>query len=351
MIGRAPLLDLDTMTTTTTFLGIEATRVDPLSAEFETWVEVLDQCMVEEWGRLAPTTSIPALRSLAANAAYAPRYFMVRVRGRIAGVGLVEAPFSAPGSNSFSSFGIVRVLKAVQGYGIGRTLIAAVEDEARALGATAVATISSARSYRDDRTTRIIRRAGYKEVNTKLRMDLDLDEMATPVADAFLPAQGFQIKTFIGSVPDDVVQNLTELTQRVLSPEQLDDAVFNDAEQGRAAIEAAQQADRIPLVTMAEDQRTGLPVAYATASAALDVRRSEEGPTVLSDVARRHPSVVTAMLARLVDTSHAALQGSGHMRHFAGWQDPDLIGHHRAIGYRDTGFYRDWTKDLAPERS
>lgn len=318
---------------------VDLAFLDATDPALEEWVEVVNASMREEWGALANRNTVEEMRGMGEGSVVQPAFLAVRVRGRMVAAGLVEVPYSY--EETVGSFVMVRVLRTAQGRGIGQLLLHAAERKAAEMGAEVLWGVASAPTYRDDRTTRILRRAGWTETDLVVRMDRPMS--TTPVAPDFPVPRGYRLTTCVNSVTDEVADAMGALNAAWSL--RLDIQATQATSEGvRTMLEhyvAMGQTTSIVLALTEEGTLVGSVVSHSAGCE----RLVEQSDVVLhGDHAR--DDLRRAMLARLIDLTKESLPCEGRMRAFPPPECQETIEAYRAVGYEDSGFYRDWEKRL-----
>ena len=325
---------------------LRAERIDPMCEEFRSWVSVLNACMREEWGELANQNTVQEVRSSLGTTFRNPIHLMVKVRGRMVGCGLIQVPHQQESEDGIlSTYVMVRVLRAVQGFGIGKVLLDAVEDEARKMGVNKLWSITAARSLRDDRATRIVRRAGYVENRLVSRMDLQL-AAGRSLKNHFQTPEGFHIVICVDSLPEEFPQALAQLNQRQEHHGEAHLVLPQTPQKVLSIIEDCKAIGHSSIFAIAVHSASGKVAGWAHTDAASDNRITEESGMGIDPSFKNVPGLGEAILANLIDVTSATLTGIGRVRYFANYNDAHIIGVHRNVGFEDIGVYRDWFKHL-----
>lgn len=318
--------------------GFPFTQVTAESAGFEVFVDVMNRALVEEWGELAQQTSLEDYRA-EDQVSGRNQYFIVWVGERPVAVAKLDATDTG---RPQESLGIVRVLRAVEGYGIGQGLIRHLEDVARGLGLTTITGITSARTARDDRTTRILHRAGYTDLSLLLRQDL-----ALPGAEAPREVPGFRIEATATAPRSSFLRDLAQMMNEFeLDDEDGIDEEIWDEERLTSITEVIGGTGRTLAFAIAYDESDGHPVGYSEAAYRTGDPMAEQNGTYVNGRYRRR-GIATALRVQLLEALLAEAPGVPRIRTFSRSDNAEVIGVNHRLGYSDTAVYRFWEKSLA----
>lgn len=314
-------------------------HVDPASEKLDDWVALMNRCMQEEGGPTAAQLTTSYLRESDHKENLRFSFLVVHAGHRDVGAALLELP-ADPQQNPVA-FGLARVARTAQGFGVGMSLIHAMEVEATQHGCTAMSTTTSSRYYRDDRTTRLLRRAGYTVTDVLLRMDLPLDEVTAPIS----PSQGLEVSVLTEHTPPQVWESFARLMQEYSSsPDSPGDTTL-DPEQVRAEALTPMLAGRHVLISLVLQEGTTEVVAAAAAESG-DEDLLTEVDWHYATAAARESGAGTLALQHLSHELRCLRPQMTRLRTFVHADLTQSVEEVRAAGFQERNYYRDWIRPL-----
>lgn len=138
--------------------------------DLDTLTEILNEGLELEWGERAALATAADLRVESALSENNQRYYLYWVNDRALAAMDLLVHRDDPDVATLN----VRVLPEYQGYRIGQECLQFAERYVVPRGRRFLRSVTAARTLRDDRNTRFMRKAGFRELRSLLRQDLDL---------------------------------------------------------------------------------------------------------------------------------------------------------------------------------
>lgn len=350
---HSPKHDRGDMTTRSQVTPFETESVTVTSRDFARWYEAYLDCGYAEWGDYAEMHSIERLTSATHDPTTELDLFQVVLRGRVAGVALLERLINLDGDQPIPATGLVLVPHAVRGNGIGRALLYKLEAVAAAKGDTELWGMSLAPSSRTDRTTRTLLKAGYAEGGLGLRQEMERT-LAHGLAARHPVPTGYQLEVAT-TIPDLTV--LTELSRAItdgmketypneplLAPDEF------TAESVRHTLEVAEDLGQRTFLGLLRTNDEGMLVGFATIALSSHGDVHDDMTWVHPD--HRDPSTVNAVHAAALGAAVDAYPSPPGLPRPRAVTPIDtgswLISANKLLGYRDAIYLRWWHKNLSP---
>lgn len=278
---------------------------------------------------------------------------LVRDAGTAVGAARVELPTS---DNTHAVGAMVHVHPVHRRRGVGRMLLAAVEDQARRNGRTTLMAELDEPPHLQGRSPgrAALERAGLKEALLEVRRDLALpvDAAHLDALDAACAphAEGYAVRTWRDRCPDDLVDDRAELGRAISTDAPLGELAWQeeawDAARVRRREQQVARRGRTCLAAGAVHRATGQLVAFTEVAAPAEGQALvHQWETVVLREHRGHrlgTLVKTAVLRRLA----AELPQARTIATCNAGSNQPMIAVNEALGFRPNGTLTSWQRVL-----
>lgn len=305
----------------------------------EAYAEVARQGSAEDFGALAQ--SRPTQEFLNQLQAGNTEYHTIWVSDEV--VGTIET-IRLPDATTASVY--IRVLKAVQGYGLGQQALRFSIERLRAKGITTIVGGCSARSIRDNRNVRFLIKSGFEETLILLRQDIDL---AAADRSAWRPQapSGVRLAVVADGYELDVMDQVAALQHRHITEDPGMAPVEVDLHEGpelAALYRRLAQGGRRTVLSLALDESDRV-IGYSKAQFSPSDRIAEQYATYVLPT-HRGRGLTAALIGQLLTAVTDLAPAIGRLRVFVPAEVPRLAVINRRLGFTDTAYYREWELKL-----